>query len=207
MFILDLFFYTFYNHITLFLISLVYLIYILLNSKSFFKLILTATLILIWSSLILFYNQLELFATLILLAEIVVFIYLFVIVIIGNISYLQPQKNNIFYLFCLLGLVSINHHTTFFNYILINWYVLLLDSTDVYLIMSSFYEYNPLIIVNIGIIITILTFVVGNIVVLYYYSFTILSYTIISLKSQKKKRQILKKPTTHVFSKTFNNDF
>lgn len=47
MFILDLFFYTFYNHITLFLISLVYLIYILLNSKSFFKLILTATLILI----------------------------------------------------------------------------------------------------------------------------------------------------------------
>lgn len=82
-----------------------------------------------------------------------------------------------------------------------------MDSTDVYLIMSSFYEYNPLIIVNIGIIITILTFVVGNIVVLYYYSFTILSYTNISLKSQKKKRQILKKPTTHVFSKTFNNDF
>ena len=106
-----------------------------------------------------------------------------------------------------LGLFCLNINTTYLNYVLINWYTLLLDSTDVYSIMSSFYEYNPFIIINIGLLITVLTFIVGNIVIIYYCSRISLKSINLSLKNQKKKRQILKKPTIHIFSKNFKNDF
>jgi len=73
--------------------------------------------------------------------------------------------------------------------------------------MSSFYEYNSLILVSIGILITLLTFIVGNIVILYYYSTLVFSINNITLKSQKKKRQVIKKPTIHIFKKSLKNDF
>ena len=73
--------------------------------------------------------------------------------------------------------------------------------------MVNFYEINSTILLLFGILIAVLTFLVGNIVVLYYYSTLRLSVTNISLKNQSKKRQVIKKPTVHIFSKHYKNDF
>jgi hypothetical protein len=205
-YLIDLFFNTFFNQVFYLMIVGTYLLYNTLNSQTLFKWVLNGVAVLLFASSLLYFYNLELFATLLLLAELVVFIYFFILVVSYEKTHILTVKNLLPFIASLLFIASPTY-SSYYNYFWLNWYASQINSVDIFSVFSFFYEYQPISIVYVGVLLSLITVLLGSLTTIYYIkTLKKTNKSSFFLKKQLKKRQVLKK-TLFSFTGVSKNGF
>jgi len=184
-----------------------YIVLRLITSSTIFKLLASAILLVTVSAFTLIYFQFELYGALLIITELTVFFFFFVLFFSKNVSWVAGSPSiALLLVFCFL-LGSAN--TTYFDVVYINWYNFLWDvNNDVITLFIYLFINNVLILPVVGLLLFIVTLLITwasffnqNIL---YQNLRLTKKSFFFIKRQKKKNYIRKKPLFYVKN---NNDF